>query len=231
MKIKVVFASHEGGYPSEEIERRKECLKKYVSPGVLLDFSFLDPGVGTVYKEEIQQSDFDQITHAVIKKFIEADQQGFDACTLFGSADVAIEEARPLLKIPVVGWGKATYSFAMLIANKIGVIVYEDSAIAHNRKMAERYHVDHLITSFYSVKIPLSQMSQRRVELKQRLIETCKVAVADGAELIYPHGVSMIPLQYLPDEIEREIGVPVLNAMEIGIRMTELIASLRLRKA
>ena len=227
MRIRVVFASQEGGYPAEEVEKRKECLKRYVSPGVQLDFSFLDSGVGTVYKEGINQADFDQMIDAAVQKFIEAEQQGFDACTPFGCADLAVEQARSRIKIPLVGWGKATYHVAALMANRIALIVYEDSAILHNQKMAEKYHMDHLITSIFSMKIPLSQMSQRKDELKERLIETCKTAIAEGAELIYPHGVSMVPLHYRPEEIEKEIGVPVLNAMEIGIRMTEFIASLR----
>jgi allantoin racemase len=231
MRIKVVFASHEGGYPPEEIERRKDCLRQYASPGVALDFDFLESGAGSVYKAGIEQADFDKITPAFIKKAVEADRMGFDAFTLFGTADAVLEEARSHVKIPVVGWGKATYNIASLMTNKLAVIVYEESAISHNRKMAERYRVDHLITSFYSVKIPLSQMHEKREELKGRLIETCKRAVAEGAELIYPHGVSMIPLHYRPEEIEKEIDVPILNAMEIGIRMTELVASLRKRNS
>lgn len=227
MRIRVVFASEEGGYPVEEVEKRKECLRRYASPNVHLDFCFLDAGTGTVYKEGINQTDFDRMVDAAVNKFIEAEEQGFDACTPFGTADLAVESARARVKIPVVGWGKATYHVAALLANRVAVIVYEDSAVLHNQKMIEKYHMDHLVTSVYSIKIPLSQMHQRRIELKEKLIETCKTAITDGAELIYPHGVSMVPLYYDPKEIEKEINVPVLNAMEIGIRMTELMAALR----
>lgn len=86
------------------------------------------------------------------------------------------------------------------MANRIGVIVYEESVVLRNQKMAEEYHMAHLITSIYPAKIPLSQMSQRRVELKEKLIQNSKTAIADGAELIYPLGVSMVPLHYEPEE-------------------------------
>jgi len=231
MRIKVVFASHEGGYPREEIEKRKECVRRYTSPEVDLDFDFLEGDTGTVYKAGIRQVDFDRIAPALLRKALEAEHKGFDAFTQFGTADDSLEVIRPQVKIPVVGWGKATYNVAALMTSKMAVIVYEESAIPHNRVMAEKYRVDHLITSFRSVKIPLSEMSQRRDELKVRLIETCRAAVAEGAELIYPHGVSMIPLHYLPEEIEREVGVPILNAVDVGMRMVELVATLRWKKA
>lgn len=230
MKIKVIFASFKEAYPPEELNKRQEMLKKYISPGVSLDFVFLGREAGTVWKGNIGPADFAHATPFVVEKVIEAEKQGFDACTLYGTVDAGIEEARPLVKIPVIGWGKSTYSVAMLMASKVGVIVYEDTLIPFDQKVAEKYHVGHLVTSIRSMQIPLPDMTSKRVELKRRFIEACKLAINEGAQLIYPKGITMVPYHYSPEEIEREIGVPVLNAMEIGMRMTELVASLRQRK-
>ena len=230
MKIKVIFSSFKEAYPPEELENRQEMLKKYVSPGVSLDFVFLGREAGTVWKGDFGLAEIDHVTPFVVEKVIEAEKQGFDACTLYGTVDAGMEEARPLVRIPVIGWGKATYSVATLLASKVGVIVYEDTLIPFDQRVAEKYHVRHLITSIRSLQIPLPDMRSKRVELKQRLIEACKLAINEGAELIYPKGISMVPFHYSPEEIEREIGVPVLNAMEIGIRMTELAATLTQRK-
>lgn len=224
MKIKVIFGAHSGSYPPAEIEMRKKRLLQYASKGVDIDFGFLDQG--TVYTESIESDNYDRIAQSFFKKAVEAESEGCDAITLYGTLDPGIEHARKLVKVPVISWGIATYSLALLLAKKIGVIVYEDSYLSFTRKMAEQHHVAHLVVSLRSVGIPLSQMAQRRSELREKLIDVGRDAVSRGAEVIYPQGVSMIPLHYSPEEIEREVGVPVLNAMKIGIKVTELLASI-----
>jgi allantoin racemase len=226
MKIRVIFGSYEGGYPPSAIEVRKKCLLQYVSPGVDVDFSFLDQDAGTVYAESIEPENHKRIGEAFFRKVIESERQGFDAVTLYGTLDPGIERARRLVKIPVINWGIATYHAASMLGKKMGVIVYEDSYIALTWRMIGELHMEPLVTSVCSTGIPLSQMLDRRTELKQKLIEVGRLVVSQGAEVIYPQGVSMIPLHYSPAEIAREVGVPVLNAMKIGFKMTAMLAAL-----
>lgn len=225
MRIRVIFGSYEGGYPPDAIEARKECLLRYVSPGVEIDFTFLDRDAGTVYVRSIESDNHQKIQTAFFRKVIESEQHGCDAVTLYGTLDPGIAAANRLVRIPVVGWGIATYHAAALLGRKLGVIVYEDSYLSMTRRTIEELHMQPLVASLRSVDIPLSEMFDRRTELRERLIEVGREAVACGAEAIYPQGVSMIPLHYAPDEIAREVGVPVINAMKIGIRMTEILAA------
>lgn len=225
MRIRVIFGSYEGGYPPDAIEARKHCLLRYVSPGVQVDFAFLDQDAGTVYAQSIEPDNHRKIQAAFFRKVIESERDGYDAVTLYGTLDPGIEAANRLVGIPVVGWGIATYHAAALLGRKLGVIVYEDSYLALTRRTLEELRMQPLVASLRSVGIPLSEMLDRRVELGERLIEVGRDAVARGAEAIYPQGVSMIPLHYTPEEIAREVGVPVINAMKIGFRMTEILAA------
>ncbi len=65
-------------------------------------------------------------------------------------------------------------------------------------------------------------MYLRSTELREKFIGVAKKCVEEGAELILA-GHSIIPGTLDADEMTKEVGVPVLNGIKLGMRMTEFI--------
>ena len=49
--------------------------------------------------------------------------------------------------------------------------------------------------------------------------------VAGGAQALVPLAARLIPYAVSPEEVEREIGVPVINTQAVGIRFAELMVN------
>src|ERR1041384_1773642 len=49
------------------------------------------------------------------------------------------------------------------------------------------------------------------------------------AEIIVPMGVTMVPVQYAPEEFEKELGVPVMDALKTSIQTAEMMVRMNLR--
>jgi hypothetical protein len=49
--------------------------------------------------------------------------------------------------------------------------------------------------------------------------------VEDGAQALLPLAARLIPYAVSPQEVEREIGVPVINTLAVGIRFAELMVN------
>ena len=48
------------------------------------------------------------------------------------------------------------------------------------------------------------------------------------AEILVPMGVTMVPVQYAPQEFEKELGVPVMDALKTSIQTAEMLVRMGL---
>jgi hypothetical protein len=70
-------------------------------------------------------------------------------------------------------------------------------------------------------------MDQRKDDLFRAAAETMKGVIRDTSpECIIPLGGALIPYVVDPADLQREVGVPVLNTKSIGIRFAETCVSL-----
>ena len=65
-------------------------------------------------------------------------------------------------------------------------------------------------------------MRQRFLDIARRHIDE------EGAEIIVPMGVTMVPVQYPAAEFSAEIGVPVLDALATSIQTAEIMVRMGL---
>jgi Asp/Glu/hydantoin racemase len=48
------------------------------------------------------------------------------------------------------------------------------------------------------------------------------------AEIIVPMGVTMVPVQFAPQEFEKDLGVPVMDALKTSIQTAEMMVRMGL---
>lgn len=209
-----------GAYPPEEMERRRQAIERCASPGSEIVLGIID---ATVFRRS--NSEVNALTAAplVAAKAKEAEEAGIDAVVPFGTLDIGVELARHLVKIPVVGAAQSTFHLAATLSQRLGIISYERTSIPFTRKNARTWGVEHLVVSWQSIETPLVASAAEHAPMRERLLTCARQAIQDGAELIFPQGVTMVPVHYSAREIAQEIGVPVLDALAISIQTAELM--------
>jgi allantoin racemase len=222
MKIMVVM----GEYPPAEGEHRRQAVLQCVSPGTEIGFDVIK---ATFFRHSNSQVNSLSAGPLVAEVAIKAEANGYDAVVPFGTLDAGIELARNLVKIPVVGAGQSVMHLGAQLSNRLGVVAYEDKSIPFMRKQIHVWRVADYVVGIRGIGIPLPESSKNRESMRSRFIEVARYLIDQcDAEVIVPMGVTMIPVQYSPQEMEKELGVPVMNALKTSIQTAEMLVRMGL---
>jgi allantoin racemase len=222
LKIIVVM----GEYPPEEGERRRQAVLKCASPGTEIGFDVIK---ATFFKRSNSQVNSLSAGPLVAEVAVRAEIAGYDAVVPFGTLDAGVELARNLVRIPIVGAGQAVLHLGAQLSNRLGVIAYEEKSIPFMRKQMHAWRVADSVVGIRSVQIPLPESTKNRDAMRERFIHVARDLIDhDGAEIIVPMGVTMVPVQYSPKEFEKELGVPVMDALKTSIQTAEMMVRMGL---
>ena len=222
MRIVVVHQE----YPERERQLRRDTCTRAASPGTTVEFVEVMAGRmlrGSSLSTELFTA---MAGPAVVEAAQQAQAAGADAVVPLGTLDLGVDAATRQVDIPVVGAGRTGYHLAASLGSRIGVIVYERSTVAHSWRMARAYGVESFVTSVRAVDIPTREMTNRRDALKQAIVRIARQQVEqEAAEVIFPQGISMVPVHFSAGEIAAEVGVPVMDGLTASIRVAELLVA------
>ncbi len=222
MKIMVVM----GEYPPEETERRQKAVLRCASPGTEISFGVVK---GTFFQRSNSEANALAVGPLVAEVAQKAEADGFNAVVPFGTLDVGVEMSRNLVRIPVVGAGQSVLHLGVQLSDRLGVITYEDKSIPFLRKRMRSWGVYDYVISIRGINIPLPDSTKERVTMRQRFLDIARRHIdEEGAEIIVPMGVTMVPVQYSAAEFSAEIGVPVLDALATSIQTAEIMVRMGL---
>jgi len=222
MKIMVVM----GEYPAEEGERRRQAVLKCASPGTEIGFAVIK---ATFFRRSNSQVNSLSAGPLVADVALKAEADGYDAVLPFGTLDAGVELARNLVRIPVVGAGQSVMHLGVQLSNRLGVIAYEDKSIPFMRKQMHAWRVADSVVGIRSVQIPLPESTKNRDAMRRKFIDVGRELIDRfDAEILVPMGVTMVPVQYAPQEFEKELGVPVMDALKTSIQTAEMLVRMGL---
>src|SRR6266581_1992394 len=159
----------------------------------------------------------------------EAEADGYDAVVPFGTLDAGVELARNLIRIPMIGAGQSVLHLGAQLSNRLGVIAYEDKSIPFMRKQMHAWRVADSVVGIRSIEIPLPESTKNRDAIRERFIQSARELIDNhDAEIIVPMGVTMVPVQYAPQEFEKVLGVPVMDALKTSIQTAEMLVRMGL---
>ena len=222
MKIMVVM----GEYPAAEGEHRRQAVLECASPGTEIGFEVIK---ATFFRHSNSQVNSLSAGPLVAEVAIKAEANGYDAVVPFGTLDAGVELARNLVKIPVVGAGQSVMHLGAQLSNRLGVVAYEDKNIPFMRKQIHAWRVADYVVGIRGIGIPLPESSKSRDAMRGRFIDVARYLIDQcDAVVIVPMGVTMVPVQYSPQEMEKELGVPVMNALKTSIQTAEMLVRMGL---
>lgn len=226
MKLAVIVTR---GRHEEEVKRREEYLRQFASPGTEIKLLEVDvsPMPGTARGMTMH-------AFAYVEKAVEAERHGFDAIIINSVTNCGLEGAKAAVDIPVIGAGEVMLHAAYLVADKFGVVVYEDFKIPELLRRWSLTGVTGRIASIRSVNIPVREFVQRRDELEAKLSELAEREVnEDGAQavVITPTAAGYVLGQGWKDTLEKKLGVPIIDSGEVVIPVAEMMVKLGLRQS
>ena len=129
------------------------------------------------------------------------------------------------VRIPVVGVLRCSCHFATCLCDRFAIIVPLESHVPYVHRLLATYRMEHLVTAIKPVNVYESDMSKQHSVILERAIALGREMVAQGAQAIIPLGGLLFPYEVKPEELEREVAVPVINTKAVGIRFAELMVS------
>ena len=233
MRIKVICPPSRQSVSSDRLESQTQVFRSYASPGTEVDAihpnagAHIGPALGHISEARIES-----IVPFVIREAVKAEKDGFDGIWQPGEYNVGSEVARQIINIPLVDTGPAALHVASMVGDRICLIAIEDTVKPYVRKLLKRWGMSQFVTSLKVWNIPVSEVWKRQDEVKELTIKIAKEAIEkEDAQVILPFCAVFVPVIVPAEEIEAEIGVPVINCPRVGLRMTELFVGLGIHKS
>lgn len=230
--MRFMFLNHSYKRHSDELEAHiKKLLKGYASPDTTFELAYPEDlgggGVLSLLEERKALSGLHHIleTPALVKKAIEAEQQGFDAVIQSNTFDPGVEASRLAVRIPVIGLLRASLHFAASICDRFGLIVPLETHMPHTMRLVQTYGMASFVSGIRTVALyDTGDLSGYHDIVIERTLAVGKELVAQGAEAIIPLGGKIFPYVVTPEELQPHLGVPVINTKAVGVSYAELMA-------
>jgi allantoin racemase len=224
--IRVAFVI--GGYPPEEHKRRADVALSYSSADV--EVGIVDVAASP-YFYGLTPAEIQLAAPAFIESFRRAEREGYDAIVPLGTLDLGVDGGKSAVDIPVIGPTEACLHIASLIGDQFGVMVYHPSLVAFTRAIVRRYGMLDRIVGFGTSGFDLPDLAAHHDQVVENFVAEARKLVDQGAEVIYPMGISQCPVHIKPQWLQEQLGVPVVEGIGAPIRMAALLAGLGLKQS
>jgi len=149
--------------------------------------------------------------------------QGHDAYVLACFDDLALEATRRMVAAPVIGCCEAGIHAARAISPALGIVTTVHAALPGIRAMMRRYGAGDLAT-VRAAGVGVDEAARADSGAHARLMHAVEGAVNDGAHVIL---LASGGLTGQAEQIGREAGVPVIDAVEAALRLAGRVSTLR----
>lgn len=153
--------------------------------------------------------------------------RGADAFIIACFDDTGLEAARCVADVPVIGIGEAAFHFASLVAHKFSVVTTLARSLAPIEHNLVKYGLASRCARVRASNVPVLALEEPGSQARRTIQDEIERALAeDGAEAIVLGCAGMTDLAR---DLEREVGVPVLDGVACAVALAEGVARLGLR--
>lgn len=170
---------------------------------------------------------------AVLGAAVSAEEEGFDAVCVDTMSDSGVTALQSVLRIPVIGAGRAAMMTALLLGARFSILVMHRPWIPIEMKTVKAYGLEDRLTSIRSIDVKPKPYGKQggvatedeEVEIFPLLLDAARQAMEDGAEVILLGSTTMYrAAEYLAERLP----IPVLNAGPLTYRYAEMLVDLGL---
>jgi len=171
------------------------------------------------------ESEFDDQIAApwALEEIVKAEQEGFDAVFVSCMRDVAVRAARELVRIPVVGPSQTCMAVASTLGDKFGVVTVVKNTVPFFIGKAREHGMAENLAGVRCIEVPVLDLDSRKKEVAEALTAESQKLVDDcNADTII---LGCTGLVGMAREVQRRVGVPVLDPTPIAVKYADLLVS------
>ncbi|MGN6145165.1 MAG: aspartate/glutamate racemase family protein [Mesorhizobium sp.] len=202
---------------TEELDRRKALLQEWAGPAVEIFMASPNEGPDSISCEA-------DIAEAYLAARSEAPtwrSQGMDAVVLGCFSDPAISALRELSGLPVIGPGAASLSFAAQTVERFSVLSSDPSPDGLQTRVRTMGLSDFFLSE-RRVPATVADLRCKSPEVIARIVATARQCVSDGAQCLVLGCLAMSFTPGLPQRLQQEAGVPVVNPVLAALKTAEI---------
>ncbi len=171
------------------------------------------------------ESSYDEIIAGpdIVNKAVQAEKDGFDGIFIDCFGDPAVDAAREMVNIPVVGGFQPAVLTATILCKKWSVVTVLKSVVPLIRDLCKKSGVESNVASMRTIDTPVLELHNKN-EMKNKLLNQIDFAIReDGAEGIVLGCTGMLGMaQSLHDEmIKKGVNIPVIDPTASAIGFLE----------
>ena len=202
----------------QELYRRES--EKYKDPETSLVIMNVQKGTESI------DSAFDAAWAApfALQEVLKSEKEGYDGLIMSCFGDPALRAAKEAIKIPVIGAGEASVTFALLLGHKFGIVTAgPPEAGAFLMDNLRMYELDHKCVGVKSMGITPLDMKYGDKEEIRRLIEIGREMIEQGADVLVLGCGGMLGIA---EKASRQLGVPIIIPFVAALKMCEAMISM-----
>jgi allantoin racemase len=166
------------------------------------------------------------MSQGIVECARDAGQTGVDAMVIGCFYDPVLEDAREISgSTIVVAPCGACLSIASQLANRFSILVGREKWVEQMRERVKHYGLEDRIASFRSLGMGVDEFQRDHAVTRARILEEARRAVKeDHAEAI----ILGCTIEFgFFEEVQREVGVPVIDAVVAPFKQAEYLAQLK----
>jgi allantoin racemase len=223
MKIRVVVPLTTKAFEQMTLDE----LSPVTRPDTELSVVCLDKGPASIesrHEEALAVLD-------TVAKMVEAEKDGVDAVISDCMGDPAVEEAREMVSIPVIGPAEISMHIAAMLGHKFSVVTILERLIPLIDHHATKTGQTDRLASVRTVDIPVLELDDHDRLLAALVDESVKAVREDGAHVIIFGCTGMAGLAQKVEEGLRANGiadVPVIDPAVLAVKIAEALVDMGL---
>jgi allantoin racemase len=194
---------------------RTDVLQSWASPGTTVETrdSQFNGAIESMYDEYMYIPSMLENVQAI-------EREGFDAAILGCFGDPGLDGVRELVRMPVVGLAETAFHVVSTLADTFAIITATPELTRHMRRLADRYNLDKHLVGVADIGCPILEIRRDPAAQYPTLLATGRRMVENGADSLVLGCGSM---SFFAEDLQRDLGVPCINPLRVGLRMCELL--------
>jgi Asp/Glu/hydantoin racemase len=160
---------------------------------------------------------------------LDAEAEGFDGYMLMTLPEPYLEDIRSLVAIPTVGYGESAMLTAMMMGERIGVLIFITAIGPRILRNAQRLGIRDRFAGCFAAGFGFDDVLdafEDPDEVIEKFHAAARKAIAAGVEAIIP-GEAPLCVLLARNGVENIDGVPIVDALAATIKMAESLVDLR----
>lgn len=153
-------------------------------------------------------------------RLVQKVKMDYDGILVACFGDPGLYALKEICDYPVIRIAESSLAMSTIMGQKCSVLVASIKAVPMMKDMINQYGLSSRLASIEPIGMAVSSIEENKEESIRRLVKTGRNAIEKGAEVLILGCAGMTGLK---DRVEEKLGVPVIDPVEYGYKVLEMM--------